>query len=439
MVEATPFWGAIGLSCLLVLSLLSVPIAASMGIVGLGMVLLFYGDFTALQFIATSAWGNTAKYSMSMFPLFILMGNLIAKSGLGEDAFDGLNKLLGRTRGGLAMVSTPTCALFGTVSGSSSSTIIAIGGTAIPEMRRHGYSAPLRCGSVAVNGCIANLIPPSLAAVLYCVVTETSIAKLFIAGLIPGLVLTVMILAVIYIWATVRPEDAPRSTETYPLKERLAGLRTPLPMLCIFAFMIVGIYNGFFSPAEAAGMGVLATIVMMVVLGKFTWRKFFDAVSESVKLFTFMFVALMAAVMFASTIALSQLPQFIADWALATVDSPLAILYMIIVIFIIAGCILENFGMVMMLVPLFYPVIAQARFYGVFFWVIMVIMMKMSMLTPPIGINVFVLHGIARDIPLKTIFRGIGPFLVADLVRLTILVIFVDLALWLPRLMNMPM
>jgi len=256
MVEATPFWGAIGLGALLVLSLLSVPIAASMGIVGLGMVILFYGDFTSLQFIATSAWGNVAKYSLSMFPLFILMGNLISKSGLGADAFDGLNKLLGRTRGGLAMVSTMTCALFGCVSGSSSSTIVAIGGVAIPEMQRYGYSAPLRTGSVAVNGCIANLIPPSLAAILYCVVTETSIAKLFMAGLIPGVILTVMIMTVIYVWATVRPEDAPRSTETYSWKERLAGLKTPVPILAIFAFMIAGIYNGFFSPAEAAGMGV---------------------------------------------------------------------------------------------------------------------------------------------------------------------------------------
>ena len=435
MVEATPFWGAIAISCLLVLSLLSVPIAASMGIVGLGMVILFYGDFTALQFIATSAWGNTAKYSMSMFPLFILMGNLIAKSGLGEDAFDGLNKLLGRTRGGLAMVSTTTCALFGTVSGSSSSTIIAIGGTAIPEMRRHGYSAPLRCGSVAVNGCIANLIPPSLAAVLYCVVTETSIAKLFIAGLIPGLVLTVMILAVIYIWATVRPEDAPKSTKTYPLKERLAGLRTPLPMLCIFAFMIVGIYNGFFSPAEAAGMGVLATIAMMVGLGKFTWRKFFDAVSESVKLFTFMFVALMAAVMFASTIALSQLPQFIADWALAQVDSPLAILYMIIGIFIIAGFFLESFGMVMMLVPLFFPVMVQAGFDPVYFGVIIVMLMEVGLLTPPAAPNIYVTQYVDGRAGVMEVINGTLPFYVTVLGLTVLLVHFPMIAMWLPGTM----
>ena len=171
MVEATPFWGGLAILALLLLSALSVPIAASMGIVGLGLVDLFYGDFTGLQFIATSAWGNVAKYSLSMFPLFILMGSLIARSGLGADAFDGMNRLMGRTRGGLAMVSTTTCALFGCVSGSSSSTIVAIGSVAIPEMKKYGYSAGLRTGSVAVNGCIANLIPPSLAAVLYAVVT----------------------------------------------------------------------------------------------------------------------------------------------------------------------------------------------------------------------------------------------------------------------------
>ena len=436
MVEATPIWGAIALATLLILSLLSVPIAASMGIVGLAMVVLFYGDFTSLQFVATSAWGNVAKYSLSMFPLFILMGNLISKSGLGADAFDGLNKLLGRTRGGLAMVSTTTCALFGCVSGSSSSTIVAIGGVAIPEMQKYGYSAALRTGSVAVNGCIANLIPPSLAAILYCVVTETSIADLFMAGLIPGVILTVMIMAVIYVWATVKPEDAPRSTETYPWKERLAGLKTPIPILAIFAFMIAGIYNGLFSPAEAAGMGVLFTLVMMVVLGKFTWRKFFDALSETVKFFTFMFVALMAAIMFASTIAISQLPQLIADWALTTVESPLAILYMVILIFIIAGFFLENFGMVLMLVPLFFPVITQAGYDPVYFGVIMVMMMEVGLLTPPAAPNIYVTQYVDGRASVMQVINGTLPFYITVLGLTVLLVHFPMIAMWLPGTMK---
>ena len=184
----------------------------------------------------------------------------------------------------------------------------------------------LRTGSVSTSGCIANLIPPSMAAVLFSVVTEVSLGKLFIAGIIPGLILTFLILGTIYIWALVRPEDAPRSNETFTLKEKLKGLKAPLPILMIFLFLMVGIYQGFFSPAEGAGMGVFFTIVMMVVLGKFTWRRFFDALRDTIKTTSMLFAILMAAVMFSSTIALSQLPQFIADWSLETVESPLAIL-----------------------------------------------------------------------------------------------------------------
>tara|TARA_B000000460_G_C21354210_1_gene322580 strand:+ start:70 stop:669 length:600 start_codon:yes stop_codon:yes gene_type:complete len=199
--------------------------------------------------------------------------------------------------------------------------------------------------------------------------------------------------------------------------------------------MIVGIYNGFFSPAEAAGMGVLATILMMVVLGKFTWRKFFDAVSESVKLFTFMFVALMAAVMFASTIALSQLPQFIADWALATVDSPLAILYMIILIFIIAGFFLENFGMVMMLVPLFFPVVVQAGFDPVYFGVIMVMLMEVGLLTPPAAPNIYVTQYVDGEAGVMEVINGTLPFYVTVLGLTVLLVHFPMIAMWLPGTM----
>ena len=256
------------------------------------------------------------------------------------------------------------------------------------------------------------------------------------AGLIPGVILTLMIMAVIYVWATVRPEHAPRSTETYPWKERLAGLKTPVPILAIFAFMIAGIYNGLFSPAEAAGMGVLFTIIMMVVMGKFTWRKFFDALTESVKFFTFMFVALMAAIMFASTIALSQLPQFIADWALGTVESPLAILYMVILIFVFAGFFLENFGMIMMLVPLFFPVVVQAGYDPVYFGVIMVMMMEVGLLTPPAAPNIYVTQYVDGEASVMEVINGSLPFYFTVLGLTVLLVHFPMIAMWLPGTMR---
>ena len=249
------------------------------------------------------------------------------------------------------------------------------------------------------------------------------------------MILTILILGTIYVWAIVRPEDAPRSTETFTLKEKLEGLKAPLPILMIFVFLIGGIYQGFFSPAEGAGMGVFFTLVMMVGLGRFTWQRFFDALRDTIKMSTMTFTILMAAVMFSSTIALSQLPQFIADWSLENVESPIAILYMVILIFLVAGCILENFGMVMMLVPLFFPVATQAGFDGVFFGVIIVMMMEMSMLTPPIGNNIYVTAYVDGEATALDVTIGTIPFYVAVLGLTALIIHFPMIAMWLPSTM----
>ena len=435
MVEASPQWGLIGVLALLILTALGVPIAASMGVVGFSLMILFYGDFTSIQFAAPTAWGSVANYDLSVFPLFLFMGHLISKSGMGADAFVGLNKLMGRVRGGLAMVSTTTCALFGCVTGSSMSTIVAIGGVAIPEMKQYGYGKELRVGSVAVNGCIANLIPPSMAAIMYCIISETSIARVFVAGVIPGLILTAMILGVIYVWALLKPEAAPRSTETFPLKEKIAALKTPLPILAIFAVMIVGIYRGIFSPSEAAGMGVVFSVVMMVLLGKFTWRLTYGALRDAVKTFTFVFVVLMGAILFANTMALSQLPQFIADHALAVVDSPIAILYMVVLIFLIAGCVMDTWGMLILLVPLLYPVVVQAGFDPVYFGVIVVMVIEMGLLTPPLASNIYVTQAVDGEVTAVDVIRGTLPFYVTVLGLTVLLMHFPMIAMWLPGTM----
>ena len=435
MVEASPFWGFLAVLVLLTLSVLSVPIAASMGIVGLLMFILFYGDIASIYLAGLTAWGSAAKYSFSMFPLFVFMGSLISKSGLGADAFEGFYKLMGRLRGGLAMVSTMTCSLFGCVTGSSASTIVAIGGTAIPEMKKYGYDKGLRVGSVAVNGCLANLIPPSLAAVMYCLISETSVARVFIAGLIPGLILTVLLLAVIYIWVLLKPEAAPQPTETFTLKEKLAALKTPLPLLAIFAFMMVGIYRGFFSPTEAAGMGVMFTLLTMVLLGKFTWRRFFDALGDTVTTFTFAFVILIGAMLFAHTIAISRLPWFIAENLLGVFDSPVGMIYLVLVVFLIAGCILDSWGMLVLLVPLFLPAVEQAGYDKVWFGVMVVMMIEMGLLTPPVAGNIYITQLVDGEVTAMEVIRGTLPFYVTVLGLTVLLLHFPMIALWLPSTM----
>ena len=435
MVTASPLWGGLGVLVLIILSLMSVPLAASMGIVGLTLFVLFYGDMASIYMAGLTAWGSAAKYDFSMFPLFLLMGNLIAKSGVGADAFAGFYKLMGRLRGGLAMVSTMTCALFGCVTGSSASTIVAIGGVAIPEMKKYGYNKELRVGSVAVNGCLANLIPPSLAAVMYCIVSETSVAQVFIAGLIPGLILTVLFMTVIYVWVLLKPEAAPQPTETFTLKEKIAALKTPLPILAIFAVMIVGIYRGFFSPSEAAGMGVIFTLLMIILLGKFTWRRFYDACRDTVVTFTFVFVILMGAILFANTIAVSQLPQFIADNVLGAVDSPLAMMYLVILVFLISGCVLDPWGMLVLLVPLFLPSVEQAGFDLIWFGVMVVMMIEMGLLTPPVAANIYITQSVDGEVTAVDVMRGTLPFYVTVLGLTVLLLHFPLLALWLPGTM----
>ena len=435
MVEATPFWGFLAVLVLLTLSVLSVPIAASMGIVGVLMFILFYGDIASLYLAGLTAWGSAAKYSFSMFPLFVFMGALISNSGLGADAFEGFYKLMGRMRGGLAMVSTMTCSLFGCVTGSSASTIVAIGGTAIPEMKRYGYAKGLRVGSVAVNGCLANLIPPSLAAVMYCLISETSVARVFIAGLIPGLILTGLLLAVIYIWVLLKPEAAPQPTETFTLREKIWALKTPLPILAIFAFMIVGIYRGFFSPTEAAGMGVLFTILTMVLMGKFTWRRFFDALRDTVTTFTFAFVILIGAMLFAHTIALSRLPWFIAEHLLGVFDSPIGMIYLVLLVFLIAGCILDSWGMLVLLVPLFLPAVEQAGYDKIWFGVMVVMMIEMGLLTPPVASNIYITQLVDGEVTAMEVIRGTLPFYVTVLGLTILLLHFPMIALWLPSTM----
>ena len=397
MVEATPLWGFLAVLVLLTLTVLSVPIAASMGIVGVLMFILFYGDIASIYLAGLTAWGSAAKYSFSMFPLFVFMGSLISKSGLGADAFEGFYKLMGRLRGGLAMVSTMTCSLFGCVTGSSASTIVAIGGTAIPEMKKYGYDKGLRVGSIAVNGCLANLIPPSLAAVMYCLISETSVARVFIAGLIPGLILTVLLLAVIYIWVLLKPEAAPQPTETFTLREKIWALKTPLPILAIFAFMIVGIYRGFFSPTEAAGMGVVFTVLTMVMMGKFTWRRFFDALRDTVTTFTFAFVILIGAMLFAHTIAISRLPWFIAEHLFGVFDSPIGMIYLVLVVF--SHCRMHS-GQLGYAGPAGTPVLACRRTGGgmdkVWFGVMVVMMIEMGLLTPPVAGNIYITQLVGR-------------------------------------------
>ena len=435
MVEATPLWGFLAVLVLLTLTVLSVPIAASMGIVGVLMFILFYGDIASIYLAGLTAWGSAAKYSFSMFPLFVFMGSLISKSGLGADAFEGFYKLMGRLRGGLAMVSTMTCSLFGCVTGSSASTIVAIGGTAIPEMKKYGYDKGLRVGSIAVNGCLANLIPPSLAAVMYCLISETSVARVFIAGLIPGLILTVLLLAVIYIWVLLKPEAAPQPTETFTLREKIWALKTPLPILAIFAFMIVGIYRGFFSPTEAAGMGVVFTVLTMVMMGKFTWRRFFDALRDTVTTFTFAFVILIGAMLFAHTIAISRLPWFIAEHLFGVFDSPIGMIYLVLVVFLIAGCILDSWGMLVLLVPLFLPAVEQAGYDKVWFGVMVVMMIEMGLLTPPVAGNIYITQLVDGEVTAMEVIRGTLPFYVTVLGLTVLLLHFPMIALWLPSTM----
>ncbi|MFV0359918.1 TRAP transporter large permease, partial [Tropicimonas sp.] len=382
---------------------------------------------------------SALSYSLSVIPLFIFMGNVLAASGIAHGLFAAADRVFGRTRGGLAMASVFSCGGFSAVCGSSLATAATMSKVAMPSMRKFGYDDRLATGSIAAGGTLGILIPPSVILIIYGLLTETNIAKLFIAGIIPGILGVILYLLAVKVAVWINPDLAPNVTESEPMtRQDVIGV---FSVLGLFAFIMIGIYGGFFTPTEAAGMGAGASVLVAVALRTMTFKDFLEATFDSVRATAMIFAVIIGAELFTNFINFAGLPDalsgLVSDYELPA----WAVITMIIVIYMILGCVLESLSMILLTVPVFYPLMYELPFSNellldperalIWFAIVVVVVTEISLITPPVGMNVFVLKAVLRDVPLGTIFRGVLPFWVSDIVRLILLITVPWLSLWL--------
>jgi C4-dicarboxylate transporter, DctM subunit len=426
--------GALGILSLLGLLFVRVPVWAALTLVG------FLGNLTlsalpsALTLTGTSAFDVSSAYTLSVIPLFVLLGEVASNTRLSADLFNAARQLLSGVRGGLAIATIAASACFGAVCGSSIVTAATMTRIALPEMRKAGYDDRLATGSLAAGGSIGILIPPSIILVIYASIAEQSVPKLFAAALLPGLILTVLYMAVAVGIAIIRPDYAPRK-EASKARERLAALRGPWQFILLFVVTIGGIYAGIFSPTEAAAVGAFGSIVLGAIGRRLSWATLWRSIESSIRTSCMLFVIIIGANLFSSFMVQTQFPTMLADGASALNLSAPVVMVMIVLAYIVMGCFLEGIGMVLITVPVFLPLVVKFGYDPIWFSILVVIVVEVGLIHPPVGMNLFVIQAQAPDVRITNIYRGTIPFLIAPLLLIIILFLFPGLALWLPKLL----
>jgi len=423
---------------MLALIMLHVPIGIAMAVAGFGGILMISGFDTTTKMFATYPTEVLTNQSLGAIPMFLLMGSFAAAAGLSTDLYRLFYALLGHYRGGLAMTTIAGCGGFGAICGSSLATASTFMRIALPEMTERKYRPTLAVGSIAAGGTLGMIIPPSLVMIIYGILTEEFIIALFAAAVIPGLISVVFYFITIAIVARVNPEAGPTGPRM-PWPERWRIARECWGIVFLATVVSVGIYTGIFSVTEAASIGATIALVFAFARGRLNRRTFLETIRETAGNTGFIYVIIMGASIFAYFVTLSHLPDAVVTGIMGLGLPPLAVIFLFVLMYLVLGSVFDTVAAMVITLPFVFPLIVGLGFDPIWFGVINVMVIEIGMITPPIGINVFVLHGIARDIPLGTIFRGIGPFLVADLVRLTILTFSPVLAIWLPEKMGMLM
>ncbi len=432
----------IGFAALLVLILLRVPIAFAMGLVGTIGFGIMVNWQAALAMIASVTYETGLAYSLSVVPLFILMGNFVTRAGLSDELYSAANAFLGHRRGGLAMATVVACGGFSAVCGSSLATAATMARVAMPPMRSYGYSDGLAAGSIAAGGTLGILIPPSVILVIYGIMTEQDIGKLFMAGILPGLLGVLLYLAAVQVTIWRNPESGPPG-ERVGWRDRIRALSGVWGVLVLFLIVMGGIYGGIFTPTEAAGIGASGAFLFALARRKLTVASTYEILIQSVKTTAMIFSILIGALMFSNFVNIVDMPGAITSFVTNAQLSPMLVMLFIILIYVILGCILESLSMILLTVPVFYPLISEMTFPGVppemiliWFGIIVVVVTEISLITPPVGLNVFVLRGVLPDVPTRVVFKGVTPFWIADIVRLLLLVFVPAISLMLPTLMG---
>jgi len=426
--------GFIGIGILFIFLFLGMPIGIAMGMVGFAGFAFLRGLDAALGVLTTVPYRTFASYDFSVVPLFILMGAFCFHAGLSKDLYNTVYRWLGHFRGGLALATVGACAGFAAVSGSSTATAATMGVVALPEMERYNYDPALATGSVAAGGTIGILIPPSVGLIVYGIIAEQSIGRLFLAGFIPGVLEAVFYLITIFIICKLNPRLGPPGPIS-SWRERIVSLKDTWVILLLFILVLGGIYFGIFTPTEAAGVGAFGAFVSALLRGKLNRKALKDSLFETLRNTAMILIIVLGALILGYFLAISRVPFTIADTIVGLEINRYIMLIFILVFLLFLGTVIDAPAMILLITPIFYPVAEKLGFDPIWFGIIIVRMCEMALITPPVGLNVFVIKGVAPDVPMYTIFRGIVPFLMADVCHIALLIAVPQLSLFLPSLM----
>jgi len=387
------------------------------------------------------AYARLSNYDLAVIPLFMLMGQFATNGGLSKALFKFAAAFLGHWRGGLAMAATGACAGFGAICGSSLATAATMGQVALPELKAHGYSGRLATGTLAAAGTLGIMIPPSVPLVIYAVLTQESIGKLFMAAVIPGLIAMVGYMVVIKIVVTLDPKAGPASAKS-TWTERLKATLAVVPVMAVFAVVIVGIYGGWANPTEAASIGAAACGVLAVLTGGMRWKGIRTSLIGTAHATAMIFLVLLGADLLNSGLALTQLPTELAEWVKSSGLPPMLVLIAILLVYVLLGCVMDSLAMILLTIPIFYPVVMGLDFFGmsvpdksVWFGILALMVVEIGLVHPPVGMNLFIIQKLAKDVPYMETAKGVMPFLLSDFIRIGFLIAFPALSLWLVRAM----
>jgi tripartite ATP-independent transporter DctM subunit len=427
--------GVVGIIVLLALMFAGMPIGLAMLLVGsIGFVAIVKLS-GALHILASVPYGVISNYDYCVLPLFLFMGTIILNAGFGRSLFRLAHVLTGRLPGGLAIATIFACGVFAAVSSSSIACALTIGLIAIPEMKRYKYGNDLAAGSVAAGGTLGILIPPSGVFIVYGIMTEQSIGKLFIAGMLPGIILVMMFIAIVWVLVKLKPDLAPPG-QSFTFREVMSAFGGCIDMLLLCLLILGGIIIGWFTPTEAGAVGACGAIALSLIRRQLTWQGFKESVIDTMRNTGMIFIVVTGAMVFNAFFAVTTIPMELAGWVGTLPLPPVAIMLVIFLMYVLLGTFLDELAMILLTLPVFFPVVTKLGFDPIWFGVIIVLVVQLGMISPPVGMTMFIVKGIAPDIPLQSIFRGVVPFIVAVGVLMLLLLAFPQIALMLPSLMD---
>ncbi len=427
--------GVLGIVILVILLFSKMPVGfvmAFLGFLGFSYVVHFEAG---LSLLARDVWNVFSSYSLTVIPLFVFMGQIAFHAGISRRLYDSAYVLLGHRRGGLAMATVGACAAFSAISGSTNATAATMATVTLPEMKRYKYDMSLATGTVAAAGSLGILIPPSVIFIVYGILTEQSIGKLFAAGILPGILLCLLFLITIHLRVMKNPSLAPPGPKT-SFKEKVWSFAGVIETLLLFLMVMGGMFFGIFTPTEAAAAGAFLALAMAIVRKQLTWEGFVKSLADTTRISCMVMVIVTGAVIFGHFMAITRVPYSLANWVSSLPLPNYAIMGMIIIVYLVGGCFMDALAMIMLTIPIFFPVAQSLGYDPIWFGVVIVLITEMGVITPPVGVNVYVVYGVAKDVPLEAIFRGVFPMLLALLLCNLILLLFPQIALFLPGLMH---